>query len=234
MDYRIYCDESCHLENDGMPVMLLGAVRCSAAEVGPANEAIRDLKRRHGAVGELKWLKVSPSHLDYYLDVAEYFFANEALSFRGLIVDDKTKLDHAAFNRGSHDSFYYKMYYYLLRPLLSRENSYEVYLDIKDTRSQRKIDVLKEVLTRSAHDYENVMLQRVQHVRSHEIELLQLTDFLLGAIAYQARDLSTSKSKLEVVSRICSLADHNLRSSTPPWEAKFNLFYFSPRDGECR
>ena len=26
--YNIYCDESCHLENDDKPVMLLGAIWC--------------------------------------------------------------------------------------------------------------------------------------------------------------------------------------------------------------
>jgi hypothetical protein len=94
--------------------------------------------------------------------------------------------------------------------------------------------MLGTVLSRSAHDYENVMLQRIQHVRSHEVEVLQLADFLLGAVSYQARGLSTSAAKSDVVEQVCTLAGHNLRSSTPPWEEKFNLFYFTPRDGNCR
>jgi len=30
--YNIYCDESCHLENDGEKVMVLGAIWCPRAE----------------------------------------------------------------------------------------------------------------------------------------------------------------------------------------------------------
>jgi hypothetical protein len=30
---KIYCDESCHLENDHIPVMVLGAVTCPAGAV---------------------------------------------------------------------------------------------------------------------------------------------------------------------------------------------------------
>ncbi|MDO8950566.1 MAG: DUF3800 domain-containing protein [Actinomycetota bacterium] len=234
MDFNIYCDESCHLEHDGKPVMLLGAVRCPTEEVRAASQALRAIKQRHMATGELKWLKVSRSRNRFYQELTEYFFSNPALSFRCLVVDDKSRLDHEAYNKGSHDSFYYKMYYYLLRPLLSRENNYEVYLDIKDTRSQGKIDTLKDVLTRSAHDYENVMIRRIQHVRSHEVELLQLADFLLGAVSYQARSLSSSAAKTAVVQQVCLAAGHELRSSTPPWEEKFNLFYFTPRDGGCQ
>jgi len=234
VDFNIYCDESCHLEHDGKPVMLLGAIRCPSDQVASVSEALRDIKQREQARGELKWLKVSPSRRDYYREVTDYFFSQSALDFRCLVVDDKSRLDHEAFNKGSHDSFYYKMYYYLLRPLLSRENCYEVYLDIKDTRSQTKIDTLKTILSKSAHDYENVMIRRIQHVRSHEIELLQLADFLLGAVSYQARGLSQSTAKTAVVDYICESSGHSLRTSTPPWEEKFNLFYFTPRDGGCR
>ena len=31
--FNVYCDESCHLEHDGIPVMAWGAVYCPAAEV---------------------------------------------------------------------------------------------------------------------------------------------------------------------------------------------------------
>ena len=36
---NIYCDESCHLQNDGEPLMALGAVYCPSAKKDKANGA---------------------------------------------------------------------------------------------------------------------------------------------------------------------------------------------------
>jgi hypothetical protein len=116
--FNIYCDESCHLENDVSPVMLLGAIMCPTSEAGRIGAAIQNLKRRHRAAGELKWNKVAPSRSDFYLELIDFFFAEPTLRFRALIVKDKAKLNHAYFNAGSHDTFYYKMFYYLLDPLI--------------------------------------------------------------------------------------------------------------------
>ena len=54
-------------------------------------------------------------------------------------VASKEGLRHDDFDQ-SHDSWYYKMYYLLLRRLLAeRENEYRVFLDIKDTNSAEKV-----------------------------------------------------------------------------------------------
>ncbi len=42
--YNVYCDESCHPEHDGVPVMAWGAVTCPEGEVRSIAEAIRALK----------------------------------------------------------------------------------------------------------------------------------------------------------------------------------------------
>jgi hypothetical protein len=146
------------------------------------------------------------------------------------VVDDKSRLDHSYFNQGSHDSFYYKMYFYLLRNILKKGNQYCIYLDMKDTRSQRKIYTLKDVLCNNVYDFEQKMILRIQHIRSHESELLQLADFLLGAVSYRNRHLSDSKAKLEVIQEISKRSGLDLLKTTPPWEEKFNLFFFSPSE----
>jgi hypothetical protein len=228
--YNIYCDESCHLEHDQQPIMLLGAVWCPTSEVRGHNISIREIKAKHGAKGELKWIKVSNSKQRFYVELVDYFFLNPNLNFRCLVVDDKSKLNHSYFNQGSHDSFYYKMYFYLLRNILSNENQYYIYLDMKDTRSQRKIDTLRDVLCNNVYDFEQNMVRRIQHIRSYETELLQLADFLLGAISYRCRQLMANKAKLAVIERICERGGLNLLKTTPPWEEKFNLFFFSPTE----
>lgn len=192
--FNVYCDESCHLEHDRQPVMLFGAVWCPQEEIGRNTLAIRKLKEIHRSRGELKWSKVSASRESFFLAMIDLFFSTPGLNFRCLIVNDKEKLDHAYYNRGSHNSFYYKMYYYLLRNIISDMNQYDIYLDIKDTRSQMKIDFLREVLCNSFNDFDQRVIRKIQHVRSREVELLQLADFLMGAIAYKNRNLSENKN----------------------------------------
>ena len=113
---------------------------------------------------------------------------------------------------------------------MNPQNCYHVYIDIKDTRSQIKINKLREVLCNSVHDFSRSMICKIQHVRSAEVELLQLADFLMGAIAYKRRGLHHSRTKLGVVDKIRELSHVGIDSTTPPWEEKFNLFFFSPQE----
>lgn len=133
---NIYCDESCHLENDRQPIMALGATWCPQEEVRRLSRELRDIKNRHHARGELKWTKVSASHLPFYLELVDWFLAEQPLHFRGLVVLDKQKLNHAVFNQGDHDLFYYKMQFLLLSKILSPDSQYFIYLDIKEVGSE--------------------------------------------------------------------------------------------------
>lgn len=96
--YNIYCDESCHLEHDASKVMVLGAIWCPQEKVREAAVRLREIKASHGLseTFELKWTKVGPAKLAFYREVVDYFFDNDDLHFRALVVPDKSKLDHAA------------------------------------------------------------------------------------------------------------------------------------------
>jgi hypothetical protein len=99
---NIYCDESCHLQNDGEAVMAIGAVYCPAAKKKEIFERLFEFKQKHDLIPkhkknekdnrayyELKWNKVSKSKLEYYKDVINYFFDDDDLHFRSLIVANK-------------------------------------------------------------------------------------------------------------------------------------------------
>ena len=69
-DYiNIYCDESCHLENDGINVMGLGGLWCSKYKIAEINQRIKDIKIRNGVSpnAEVKWTKVSPVKKQLYV-----------------------------------------------------------------------------------------------------------------------------------------------------------------------
>jgi len=227
--YNIYCDESCHLENDGKPVMLFGGVWCPRKESSRLVAELQDIKKRHRATGELKWSKVSKSRQDFYFELVDWFLAEAPLHFRGLVVQHKENLDHRYFNQGSHDTFYYKMYFSLLNKILSPAHVYNIYLDIKDTHSGQRVRQLQEVLCNNVYDFTSQMISHVQNIHSHESEMMQLADFLLGAVSYRQRGLSENEAKKAVVDNLEKGLGRDLLHSTSLFEQKFNLFLFSPR-----
>lgn len=229
MSVAIYCDESCHLEHDESNVMGLGATWTFRQDVRRMALQLRDIKKRHRAVGELKWTKVSPARLDFYQEVIDWFFDTESLHFRALIVPNKKALDHEKFNQGSHDDFYYKMYFSMLGKILSPTEQNEIYIDIKDTRSANKVRKLTDVLRNDRYDFTGEMISRVQQARSHELELMQLTDLLLGAIVYKHRQIETSHAKGAIVGRIEDRLMRSVLSSSPLNNQKFNIFVWRAR-----
>ena len=203
---NIYCDESCHLENDKEKIMALGAVYCPASKKNEIFQRLFELKKKHKLIPqkiknsnenrayyELKWGKVSLAKIQYYKDVIDYFFADDDLSFRVLIVPDKSSLDYEKYNH-THDTFYYKMYFSMLKVILNPEKGHHIFIDIKDTRSKEKVHKLEKVLRNDKYDYSKEIIKMVQQVRSHEVELIQLADLLTGAISYVNRDLTGSKA----------------------------------------
>lgn len=228
--YNVYCDESCHLEHDRKQVMLLGCVWCPKSAVRKISMDLRKIKAKHNALEELKWTKVSKFKKAFYIDIINYFFETPELHFRCLIVKDKSKLNHDHFSKGSHDNFYYKMYFSMLTKILSPQNKYYIYLDIKDTRSKFKIQKLREVLCNNVYDFTKHMIASIQHIRSYESELLQLSDFLIGAVGYENRNLKENPAKVSVVELIKEKFKQSLCESTSLYEKKFNLFIFTPSE----
>ncbi|MCR4434101.1 MAG: DUF3800 domain-containing protein [Caldiserica bacterium] len=226
---NIYCDESCHLEHDWQPIMLQGALWCSKDRATELMIDIRKLKSAYNAIGELKWVKVSASRQEFYLSLTSWFLEQKDLFFRALIVHDKKILNHEAYNQGSHDVFYYKMYFSLLSKILSPDSQYNIYLDIKDTRSRIKIQELRHILCRDQYDFTSQMILRIQSIASRESELMQLADFLLGAVSYKNRGLNTNQTKTKVIQLLEKSLGYSLLESTPLWQKKFNLFHFYPR-----
>lgn len=229
--YNIYCDESCHLEKDQIPVMVLGAVWCPLSRCPEVSKRLRALKSEHGLSPdfELKWVKVSPAKLAFYEAVIDEFFMSEYLQFRAVVIPDKSKLNHIAFNQ-SHDEFYYKMWFVLLKQLFVPGFSYRIYIDIKDTHGAAKVKKLEKVLRNANYDFDREMIEWVQQVRSHEVEILQLTDLLIGALAYVHRGLQTSTAKLALINRMRSHSGLGLKQTTLPRAKKMNLLIWNAQE----
>ena len=186
--YNVYCDESCHLEHDGINVMVIGAIWCPQSKLKEINQRIRDIKTRNDISPqvEMKWTKISPAKVELYKDLVDYFFDDDDLHFRAVVIPDKSKLDHDRFHQ-DHDTWYYKMYFDMLKVILSPADRYEIYIDIKDTNSHKRAQKLKEVCCNSMYDFSERIIRRLQPIRSEEVQVMQLSDVLIGAVGYKNR-----------------------------------------------
>lgn len=218
--FNIYCDESCHIEHDHKKFMFLGSVSSAYNQVKLHTENINELKKKHHFYAEIKWSKVSKSKLRFYLDLVDYFFATD-LQFRTVGVE-KAKINNDAFNQ-DYDDFYYKMYYYLLNHNLNSLYKYNVYLDIKDTLSAYKVNKLKVILNTKFGVFRNV-----QNIRSHESIIMQLADFLMGAISYLHNDeKKINKAKVQIIHKIQQHCQEDLSKTN--YSNKLNLFFIELR-----
>lgn len=230
--YNIYCDESGHLERGAPAVMVLGAVWCPAEKTREITRRIREITARHelAAEFEIKWTKVSPAKERFYLDLIDYFFDDDDLHLRALVVPDKSRLRHEDFGQ-THNEWYYKMYFTMLNVIIDPQRHYRIYLDIKDTRSAGKVQHLHEVLSNKNYDFNRTIIEHIQNVRSHEVALMQLADLLIGAVSYANRALASNAGKAAIVERIRERSGYTLTRSTFPRENKVNIFIWQPGRG---
>lgn len=232
--YNIYCDESCHLENDGINDMVLGAVWCPQAKLKEISERIKEIKAKYQVLptSELKWTKIGPVKKELYTELLNYFFDCADLHFRCLIVPDKQQLDHVRFNQ-THEDWYYKMYFDMLKVIFDPKDRYEVYIDIKDTNSHKKAEKLREVCSNNMYDFSGRIIRRIQPIRSNEVQIMQIVDILIGAVCYENRvfpeGFTKSKTKMELIDLIKERSGYRLKKSTLYKEDKFNIFVWDAR-----
>jgi hypothetical protein len=232
---NVYCDESCHLENDHHKSMVLGLIWCPQDQARTVSDRLREIKAKYhvSPSAEIKWTKISPKNAQMFLDIVDYFFDDDDLHFRALIIPDKAALKHAAHGQ-THDQFYYKMFFNLLKAIIDPRNRYHIYLDIKDTQGRSKIAKLHEVLCHNAYDFQRQIIARLQLVPSREVGPLQLADLIVGAVSFVNRGLDqqtgVNAGKLEVVNRIRKKSGYTLTRTTMHRESKVNVFAWRPQE----
>ena len=228
MEYNIYCDESCHLKSNNSKYMLIGAIYCPKIKVKEINNYIKKLKENYNLSNniELKWNKIDKKTENLYLDIIDYFFNNNDLKFRVMVID-KERLNHKKYNQTEND-FYHKAYYEMLKYIINRNNSYNIYPDIKDTNSYYYHQVMLNYLKIKILDTNNEIIKKVQPIKSYEAPILQINDILIGALSYSYRKLSDNAAKLNIIKKIDSLYPYNLDETS--YSEKFNIFMWKPKN----
>lgn len=229
MLYNIYCDESCHLLGDSCKSMVIGGLYCPIDDVRNITLDIRNIKKKYflPEKREVKWIKISKSKQDFYLELIEYFLKHNTLKFRAVKIPDKTILKCEKYNH-TYDEFYYITYFNMLKHIIKQSyNNYNIYLDIKDTLGSTKIKKLKDFLEKTIK-IKNI--NRIQEIRSYESEIMQLSDILIGAVGYEDRisqntkiDKNINLTKLQICDKLKTTLGINFYKTSPFSAEKFSL-----------
>jgi hypothetical protein len=153
---------------------------------------------RHGRIKELKWHKVHARWEPFYRDLIDLFVSYDAelLRFRCILVEgDKVSLDR--YHDADAELGFYKFYYQLLVHWIEDEHEYAIFCDEKTNRMKDRLPTMLRVLQHSCAE----RIVSIQALPSHEVRLLQFTDFLLGMVSSRFNnDIEPGGTKDRVIS----------------------------------
>jgi hypothetical protein len=182
---EVFIDESSHTKHR---YLVLGGVVLMAEDNQAIQDAIAKARLPELPDKEAKWTRVSNKKLAAYKRIVDVLFDKpEIIHFHSLVVDT-TKLDHRRFNDGSREIGFNKEIYQLAMKV-SRcysDHLFHLYPDYRDTN--QKPNDLRLILNRGcakSGDRRDWPFRRCQFRVSKNTPSLQLTDILIGGLAYQ-------------------------------------------------
>jgi len=225
MKFEVYCDESrpdllCS-QNPTAQYMVIGSLWLPSERRERMKMDIHALRNKHRIGGEFKWQKVSPSRIDYYRELVDWFVAmGDDLRFRCIAVDH-SQVNLLHFHGNDKELGFYKFYYQMLHHWILDFNEYTVFCDFKSNRVRTRLSELQRCLANANLSSEII---NVQTIRSKESVLIQTADVLTGiAAAKLNNNLKAGSAKWELVSHMEQALGRQI-APTYRGEQKFNVF----------
>jgi len=225
MDFKLYCDESRHILSDKLnKFMVIGAIRIPAEYQRKIEAEIKRLKYKYKYFSEIKWRKVSYNNKNFYLDLITYFFSNDFIDFRCIVIN-KEKIKNNIFSQ-TNQVFFYKMYFLLLKAKVKRFSSnFFIYIDEKDCHAHKYCIKLQEYLKNKVHNFINKINIFISPIASKDAILVQLTDLFIGAVGYQFNNFYQNRGKIEICKNLClKLGIESLCTPKEKFNKKFDIF----------
>lgn len=229
MNFEVYCDESC-LEalkrKDEHQYIGIGGIWMPADMREKFKKDVKEIKLKHGVMGELKWNKVTPKYLSLYKEIVDFFFAAKYLRFRVILVESN-KVDLITFHNSDAELSFYKFYYQMIKSWIYDFNIYDVFLDLKKNRDKGRLKELEKFLDK-ANFFSDVRF--VQGLPSHQSLGIQLADLLTGIATAKFNDRTKSFAKNSLIEYVESNLGKTIQP-TPKAEEKFNVFKINLQGG---
>jgi hypothetical protein len=234
LKFDIYCDES-HPDvfwsksESRARFLLIGGLWLPTEERATIKASIRQLRNQYAFHEEIKWHKVHGGRRQFYNALIDLFIAYELrLRFRCIAVEGD-KVDMVRFHQNDEELGFYKFYYQMVKHWLDDFNEYRVFCDEKTNRAGDRLETLHRTLD-CANLTSNVL--SVQALPSHEVDLIQLADFLLGMASSRLNETVAPGSSKDLLIRRLEQALHlNRLGPTRKSEPKFNIFKINLQGG---
>jgi len=226
MRYAIYTDES---NITASRYMLIGGLWLPLDAQDRVRLALQKVRDTYGLLHEMKWTKVSRTMLPAYKSFVDVFFDEPELSFKCIVID-RYALDYAAYHKGDEELGFYKFYFLLISRKLGPRHLYWLYTDERHNRKPYRLAVLKLTVNNWWQKRAGVKPLRAVEARcSHDEDMLQLADILLGAVGYCWNDRGESKAKVMLAKHIASqMGWLTLKVRTRPYAPKLNVWVWHP------
>lgn len=184
-DYIFIADEA-GISNDRFTVV--GGICMHRDTVAGVYETLKQYRATFNMNSELKWSKISNQKETEYRWLVDYFFAlnnSNRLQFHAIIFDSHA-WNHRKFNDGEGDTGLSKLYYQLLlHKFMCRCGPHgSLYVCMDHRNSKTSLEDLKRMLN-AAGDRDHQLsccLKQLVSKHSHDDDLLQLNDVILGAV----------------------------------------------------
>lgn len=235
MRYEIYCDES-HPDvfwsrsTKRARFLAIGGLWLAADLRAEVKARFREISVQHGRLGELKWHKVHAKWEPFYRDLIDLFISYNAemLRFRCILVEgDKVSMDR--YHDDDPELGFYKFYYQLLKHWVEDGHEYAIFCDDKTNRKHDRLRTMQQVLQHSCIG----QVISIQALPSHEVQLLQFADFLLGMVSSRFNnDIEPGGTKDRVISYLEERLGKRWRLlPTTKSVRKLNIFQIALEEG---
>ena len=205
LEYVIYCDES---ESKGRHYSnFYGGALVTSRHLDRINRDLAQKKRELHLFGEVKWSKVTVNYCRKYIDLVDFFFDMVMFGQVKLRIMFTQNIYQARNLTKEHvDQQYFILYYLFIRhafglihsPRVPEGIKIRIYLDrVPNTREQ--VAVFKSYLANLTKRSEfkrlglRIDLQDIAEVTSHDHDILQCLDIVLGAMNFRLNDKHLDK-----------------------------------------
>lgn len=234
--FHIYCDESC--TEPSHQYMVFGGIMIPREKAEELSISVKKWRTRANMTAELKWKKVTSNkyqHYREYVDGVLNRVKKQEMAFRSVVLRH-SDMDCRRFHGGNQELQFYKFMFQFLYNSFVRflYEGDKVVIFVDERTTDYSLDDLKRVLNRRAcrhKGWTDGPFRSVQPVVSHDSELMQMNDVLMGAVAHQnnrGEDVpGRRQSKVDLAQHIAKAAGlSNLRVQTPVSMSHFGIWQF--------
>jgi len=208
LEYIVYCDES----SERCPIFsyFYGGALLSKQLSDKATAELREFKKDNNC-GEMKWTKVSLPYLERYKGFIDLFFdyvEQDLIKVRIMFQQNEFSDPYAnQFSQKQHDQRYFLLYYQFLKHAFGfdawdRDTRTPAYLRVYFDRradKEEKVRRFKRFIHRLQYQTQfrkpNLRMRHddIVAVRSHDHEVLQCVDIILGSMQFRLNRLHLVK-----------------------------------------